>query len=329
MSEKSATPDNKHNDIRWLRILLTVMLAILSVIMFSIYISLKTISKATDKDFVVQIMNEVNFLDVELGELAQYITYDGFDENSTVTDVAAVAISKTASEQFGYDISQDQVEALLEDEKFREDIGEITGDVVSGVMTGQVNADELAEDVQALIVDNRDQIQEISGYEISDELVKKVYVTVSDMDNINVTPINIGGNSYNTSMNMRMSMIPPYAPYIYLGLGVVFCCIVIVLNRYRLATGTRAVGIACLVVGFFNAAAGLIIKIAPAALLGLSRLMLRSLKLPDLGIVFEKAINSFTELVSREMLIPSAIFAGIGVALMIAQGIIAANYRNN
>ena len=250
---------------------------------------------------------------------------DGVDENSTVSEAMAVVISDTAREEFNYDISKENVEEILDDPQFREDIGNVSGDLIGGVITGNLDSDKLADDVEDLIENNKDTIEEVSGYKISDELIDEIHDKVSEIETE-------GGimqeNEYGYSMSFLYSTVANTIVYGCLGGGILCVIGIMLLNMFKLPTGFRTNGIAFLVNGVFTLIVGFVVRFAPKLLMGAIDMVLADNGVSSSTGVVSVIINNYVTSLAMHILIPGMIFLVLGIVCMITQGVLLTTSRN-
>lgn len=315
----------KHRDIKPLRIVFSIFLAILSVVFFSCFVYLDTIRASMSQNIFKEVFSNMNILDVEVGTIAEGMNIDGVDENSTVSEAMAVVISDTAREEFNYDISKENVEEILDDPQFREDIGNVSGDLIGGVITGNLDSDKLADDVENLIENNKDTIEEVSGYEISDELIDEIHDKVSEIETE-------GGimqeNEYGYSMSFLYSTVANTIVYGCLGGGILCVIGIMLLNMFKLPTGFRTNGIAFLVNGVFTLIVGFIVRFAPKLLMGAIDIVLADNGVSSSTGVVSAIINNYVTSLAMHILIPGMVFLVLGIVCMITQGVLLTTSRN-
>ncbi|MCQ2526049.1 MAG: hypothetical protein MJ130_04725 [Lachnospiraceae bacterium] len=272
-----------------------------------------------------EVFSNMNILDVEVGTIAEGMNIDGVDENSTVSEAMAVVISDTAREEFNYDISKENVEEILDDPQFREDIGNVSGDLIGGVITGNLDSDKLADDVEDLIENNKDTIEEVSGYEISDELIDEIHDKVSEIETE-------GGimqeNEYGYSMSFLYSTVANTIVYGCLGGGILCVIGIMLLNMFKLPTGFRTNGIAFLVNGVFTLIVGFVVRFAPKLLMGAIDIVLADNGVSSSTGVVSAIINNYVTSLAMHILIPGMIFLVLGIVCMITQGVLLTTSRN-
>lgn len=311
----------QHKDIKPLRIILSVLLAIISVICFSSYVYLNTVRVATSQNIFVEVFENVNILDAKLGSIADNINYDGIDEDSTVSETMAIAISETAHNEFGYDISREEVEEILEDDQLREDIGNVSGDVISGMITGKLDSEQLADDVEDMIDNNKEVIEEISGQEITDEMMDQIHDKISEMET----------STSNTVASEQMTNIRKiYSNTMVYGFlcGGILCVIgIMLLNMFKLPTGFRTNGIAFIVNSVFMGIGGLVLRVSPKLILALASQILNNNSIVVNTSVLNDVVDNYAKALARQYFIPAAIFLVLGIACMVTQGVLLSVYR--
>lgn len=311
----------QHHDIKPLRIVFSVFLAIISVVFFSSFVYLSTIRAALSKDLFTDVFSNVDLFDAKLGILANEMSIDanGVNEDSTVAEAMAIIISDTAKEEFNYDISQEAVEEILDDPKLREDLSNVTGDLMGGVIYGDLDSDQLADDVEDLIVDNKDKIEEIGGYKISDDVIDDIHDTIADLDTNGGI---VNSNPYGYNDLYINDFVKDSVVYFFLGGGILCVIGIMLLNMFKLPTGFRTNGIAFLINGIFTLIVGFIVRFSTGLLLTAVNTILVSEGSPTISGVVNDVFDSFAANIAKHILIPGAIFFVLGVACMITQGVL-------
>lgn len=320
----------QHRDIKGLRITFSVLLAIVATFCFSCFITCRAFKLAFSSNLIAESIANINILDMQMGDIVDFLNIDNVNPDSTVSELVATTISQTAAEQFDYNIPAESVEELLDDEAFRDDLNSLTQDVVGSFIEGELNGEILADDVEEIIVDNKDKIEEISGYEISDQLIDDIHDNIAKK-NVTLDSTNNGQMDLGSYLGTVRDIIPDYVVYIFLGVGVACIMGILLMNMFKMATGVRTTGIVCIVVGILEIIPALAFKAAPALLVRATDSVLnaRGMILRYYNGLFGDIINSYVTSIVLAIVKPALIFIAVGIVCMVIQGVLVSVSHKN
>ena len=307
----------KHKDIKPLRIILSVFLAIISVVCFTCFVSLRTARVAFSRNIISEVISNINLFDAEIGSIASGLNIDGIDEDSTVSDAVSLAVVEVAKEEFNYNVTKEEVDEVLEDPNVQEAISNLSGDFFSGVISGNFDGKEFADDIEEAIVDNKELIEDVSGYEITDEMIEEIRDNVGKFD---------AEYSANTDIYSEFTKYTAYITdtLIYGFLGAAVLCVVgiMLLNMFKLPTGFRTNGISFLVDALFAGVAGVVVRFSPKLIMSIIEELVSSNGVHISTGVVNDLIDSYAANLAKQMWMPALIFLGLGIGCMVMQGVL-------
>ncbi len=144
---------------------------------FSISIGIATgallmVKDITSADTIRQMINEIDLTEMEF-------TLNG--EKVTATDMVHTALEE-AQQQLGGEeiISQERVDELLESDMVKDLLSDTVGGMADGLLGDPESADMTPEEVRTFMEDNRDEISEVLGVELSDAMIDNVMNEITE-----------------------------------------------------------------------------------------------------------------------------------------------------
>ena len=290
---KQPTPPVAPKENKGLRIGLSFLFTFFALILFTLFFVFFAIYKATSTNIVAEAVSEIDISRTELGSLAEMFGNDRIDEDSTIAEALAVLIT----DNIDADLNTNQITALIEDENFSKSLKKIYGDIAGGIVEGKLDLNDITDDILDFAEDNSELIVQISGEEVSSEKIAefregidKVRDGISEVGEINPTLGNFVNNltvemperivNSRAQVKQKAKKMQAVTVYVFLGLGVLFCGLIILMNRKKLGTGFRFVAILTMVIGLAQFGWGSLMRLIPV---GMGSLIM---KLSDLAKVF-------------------------------------------
>ena len=127
-------------------------------------ITLSIIAKVTvDGEQFANDIKKIDIIDIEVGE---FVTSDDIDVESddTIQDV----IYKSVKEYSDFDITKSEIQKIYEETSFKEFVANKAGEYIDFIIAGEKLDEITAEDIYAIIEENKETIEEIAEINITD-----------------------------------------------------------------------------------------------------------------------------------------------------------------
>ncbi|MCR4618463.1 MAG: hypothetical protein K5669_09815 [Lachnospiraceae bacterium] len=334
----------KESDIKEARIGLTVLFSILAFICFSCFFIFKGMRHVVTYDYVSKLEEHIDVEKIIVKKIAEAVGNDIVDENASIPE----AIADVAIDKLGVEVDKEKLEQVLEAEDVQESINQYLFSIAPDIMNGSLDTSKIAEGILDLYDENAEIISSITGEEVNSEAMQQIRDTIESVETpILEVPDEISDIVIETEERLSDETIERFEKadevqeriiqkaskfrgildkrviYGVLVLGSLLLGLVIFLNRYFIPTGLKSCGIVCLVCGILNSLGGLIIKLVPTTFnLILNFIFKRFSDFEVLGDALKIVITDVLKSLADKMLLPSLIFMGFGIALLIAAGIV-------
>lgn len=150
---------------RGLRLGLSWPLAIIAFVALMSFFSLFGLYNISKQNVIAEALSSIDINKMQVGGLAEVFGSESVTEESTIAE----AITALIAEQVELEISGEQVSGLLEDETFAGSVNDLYDDLLDAANSGNIDFDDLSDDIVSIFEDNVDLINEMAGTDISSQ----------------------------------------------------------------------------------------------------------------------------------------------------------------
>ncbi len=318
----------RKNDNRGLRIGLSVLLAFLAVFSFGAFFLLYTLDSFFKYDYRTELESRIDIEKVIVGKLAGIAGADVVDPEGSIAE----AVRDIAEKEFDVEIEAETVEEILGNKELMNEFMQYASAFSGQLQDGNVDLDAMAQGFMDIYEKNKDilenpenhteQPNDISGSDILENAIGVFgdplsEITGDDGEKSEVLE-GILRDRYSEYEVFKSDMIR----YGLLALGLVFCGVIVFLNRNILSSGLRGCGLVGIITGVLNALSGLGLFLVSKATTLIRNLINENIPdLEDIGSAVIDVARDVLDRTSGKVLLLSAVFTAIGICLMIASGI--------
>lgn len=281
-----------------LRIGLSFVLAFFAFFVFMVFFGYLSLYKLSTKELVKSVLEEA-------------------DINGKIKE----SIGKLIADSVSVEIENEQLNKLLENEEFMESIDDIYDDLIDGAISGELDVNDITDDVIDALGDNAELISDKVGADISKSDIESVREEIESI----VASMDQGESSGKKALkeleNRNYKRKRLYGRFLIFGaltLGIIFCGVIIFLNRFRLGTGFRFVSIVTMIPGLIAFAIASIIRLIPLGVGKLLGLITGDSVFNGITGPVENILKNYIYGLSDSVRRFALVFAFVGLAILIA-----------
>jgi hypothetical protein len=234
----SAQPKGKHTIIT---VLLSVLIVILCTLASAVYILRSVVNENAIDSFV----DEIDVSEVKVGFV------DG-SRNDSLTE----AVLEYSQELTNAPLTEREAEKILEEDFVRDFVSDKMNDYVDDFLHNTGDGVIEAKEIEKLLEKNRDEIEDITGYYLTDTDIQNIYDRVKK--DLRKTELSDYRDDYSSSFALVRSLMSYPFMFIMVFLAVVCVVVIAILSSDRL-TALRCAGISLVITGILDLIIGLLI----------------------------------------------------------------------